>query len=106
MSEAHNVTFLTKWRLVVLHATSAFRCRCPITMDIFVDPVTSPTGTNYERAALADHLRRNSTDPKTRRPLRIEECKPNHEYVLRQDVLALRLFCVTLYTKRFTCCRS
>jgi hypothetical protein len=48
-------------------------------MDVFVDPVASPTGTRYERAALVDHLARYGTDPKTRAPLTINDCIPDDE---------------------------
>ena len=35
---------------------------CKITMDIFRDPVITPSGVSYERAVLYEHLRKVSVD--------------------------------------------
>ena len=35
---------------------SAFTC--PITMEVFRDPVTTPSGLSYERTALLEHLKK------------------------------------------------
>ena len=50
---------------------------CPITKQMFIDPVTTPGGITYERGALIEALRRNPTCPSSRTPLTIEECSPN-----------------------------
>ncbi|CAK7566083.1 MAG: hypothetical protein SEPTF4163_004017 [Sporothrix epigloea] len=55
-----------------------------ITFGIMVDPVVTKTGKSYERAALLEHLRRQSTDPLTREPLTEADLRPN---------LALRAAC-------------
>ncbi|CAK7214353.1 hypothetical protein SBRCBS47491_002111 [Sporothrix bragantina] len=55
-----------------------------ITFGILVDPVVTKTGKSYERAAILEHLRRQSTDPLTREPLTVADLRPN---------LALRAAC-------------
>ena len=35
---------------------SAFTC--PLTMEVFRDPVMTPSGLSYERSALVEHLRK------------------------------------------------
>ncbi|VAI76372.1 unnamed protein product [Triticum turgidum subsp. durum] len=43
---------------------------CKITLDIFRDPVITPSGITYERAVILDHLNRvGKFDPVTREPL-------------------------------------
>lgn len=48
-----------------------------ISFAIMHDPVVTKTGQSYDRSTLIEHLRRSPTDPLTREPLRIEECRPN-----------------------------
>ncbi|CAM6023986.1 unnamed protein product [Sphagnum balticum] len=51
---------------------------CKITMDIFRDPVITPSGITYERSALLEHLRKvGNFDPLTRAPLTPEQVFPN-----------------------------
>ena len=50
---------------------------CPITMQMFIEPVTTPGGITYERGALIEALRRDPRCPSSRTPLTIEECTPN-----------------------------
>lgn len=50
---------------------------CPITQEIFKDPVIDPDGNSYEREAIEDWLARNSTSPITRRPLTLNDLRPN-----------------------------
>lgn len=52
--------------------------RCPITCEIFRDPVTGEDGHTYERDAITDWLRKNSTSPLTREPMVIDSLRPNH----------------------------
>ncbi|KAL3688290.1 hypothetical protein R1sor_014599 [Riccia sorocarpa] len=51
---------------------------CKITMDIFRDPVITPSGVTYERATLVEHLRKvGKFDPVTRTALTTEQIVPN-----------------------------
>ncbi|XP_008788308.2 E3 ubiquitin-protein ligase CHIP-like [Phoenix dactylifera] len=51
---------------------------CKITLDIFRDPVITPSGITYERAVLLDHLQRvGRFDPVTREPLDPHQLVPN-----------------------------
>ncbi|CAK9194271.1 unnamed protein product [Sphagnum jensenii] len=51
---------------------------CKITMDLFRDPVITPSGVTYERSALMEHLQKvGNFDPLTRAPLTTEQVFPN-----------------------------
>lgn len=51
---------------------------CKITLDIFRDPVVTPSGVTYERAVILEHLRKvGNFDPITREPLKAEQLAPN-----------------------------
>lgn len=51
---------------------------CKITLDLFRDPVITPSGVTYERAVLLDHLQKvGSFDPITREPLEQYQLVPN-----------------------------
>ncbi|GMP90262.1 hypothetical protein CsSME_00041471 [Camellia sinensis var. sinensis] len=51
---------------------------CKITLDIFRDPVISPSGITYERGVILDHLQKVGTfDPITREPLSESQLMPN-----------------------------
>jgi len=51
---------------------------CKITMDLFRDPVITPSGVTYERSALMEHLQKvGNFDPLTRAPLTPEQVFPN-----------------------------
>lgn len=51
---------------------------CKITMDIFRDPVITPSGVTYERAVLLDHLEKvGKFDPLTRAPLESDQLVAN-----------------------------
>ncbi|KAK1309774.1 E3 ubiquitin-protein ligase CHIP [Acorus calamus] len=51
---------------------------CKITLDIFRDPVISPSGVTYERAMIVDHLNKvGKFDPFTREPLELDQLVPN-----------------------------
>ncbi|KAI8474037.1 MAG: hypothetical protein J3K34DRAFT_518535 [Monoraphidium minutum] len=55
---------------------SAFTC--PLTMEVFRDPVTSRSGHTYERAALTEHLTKvGGWDPITRAPTSLDDVRPN-----------------------------
>ncbi|CAM6103943.1 unnamed protein product [Calypogeia fissa] len=52
--------------------------QCKITMDIFRDPVITPSGITYEKAVLLEHLRKvGKFDPMNRAPLQPEQIVPN-----------------------------
>ena len=45
-------------------------CLCPVTMEIMLDPVTTPDGITYERCAIIEHLKKVVRfDPVTRRSM-------------------------------------
>ncbi|KAA0156030.1 hypothetical protein FNF29_01448 [Cafeteria roenbergensis] len=50
---------------------------CPITMDVFRDPVTAPSGNTFDRSAILAHLARSQTDPISREPLLASQLVPN-----------------------------
>ncbi|XP_039133098.1 E3 ubiquitin-protein ligase CHIP-like [Dioscorea cayenensis subsp. rotundata] len=51
---------------------------CKITLDIFRDPVVTPSGITYERAVLLEHLQKvGKFDPLTRVPLEQHQLTPN-----------------------------
>jgi STIP1 family protein 1 len=50
---------------------------CKITFDVMRDPVTTPSGITYERAAIEEHLSKNSFDPVTRASCKISDLRPN-----------------------------
>ena len=68
--------------------------RCPLTMEVFVDPVVDLQGHSFERRAIVKWLRENSISPITRMPMRVSDLRPNR---------ALREFCQALpnLRKRF-----
>lgn len=51
---------------------------CPITSDFMVNPVITPDGTTYERAAILAWLRSNARDPMSRNPLQSHQLRPNN----------------------------
>ncbi|KAK1933642.1 E3 ubiquitin-protein ligase CHIP [Phytophthora citrophthora] len=51
---------------------------CPISMEVMLDPVTTPNGVSYERRCLEEHLRHNGAiDPLTRKRLTLDMLRPN-----------------------------
>ncbi|CAA2965102.1 E3 ubiquitin- ligase CHIP [Olea europaea subsp. europaea] len=51
---------------------------CKITLDIFRDPVITPSGLTYERAVILDHLHKvGNFDPVSREPLYSSQLVPN-----------------------------
>ncbi|CAI9770676.1 unnamed protein product [Fraxinus pennsylvanica] len=51
---------------------------CNITLDIFRDPVITPSGVTYERAVILDHLQKvGNFDPVSREPLDQSQLVPN-----------------------------
>jgi serine/threonine protein kinase len=52
--------------------------KCPITCELFRDPVTGQDGHTYERDDITVWLNKNGTSPITREPMSIESLRPNH----------------------------
>lgn len=50
---------------------------CPITGEVFVDPVIADDGHTYERKAITDWLKKNSISPLTRAIIDVQNLKPN-----------------------------
>jgi serine/threonine protein kinase len=50
---------------------------CPLTLDLFRDPVVAQDGHTYERNAIEEWIRKNGTSPLTRQPLSIQHLIPN-----------------------------
>jgi len=50
---------------------------CPITLVLMIDPVITPDGYTYERAAIEQAIRANGKSPITRQPMRIDQLVPN-----------------------------
>lgn len=68
--------------------TSLSELTCPITCDVFADPVVAADGSSYERAAIEDWLARgNTTSPMTNAPLAHTHLTPNK--TLRAHVMRL-----------------
>ncbi|KAL0460439.1 UNVERIFIED_CONTAM: E3 ubiquitin-protein ligase CHIP [Sesamum latifolium] len=76
---------------------------CKITLDIFRDPVITPSGVTYERAVILDHLQKvGKFDPITRDPLYPSQLVPN--LAIKEAVTAyldvhgveLKCFCLKL----------
>ncbi|CAF1398845.1 unnamed protein product [Rotaria sp. Silwood1] len=66
--------------------TSDDLLQCPITKELFRDPVLASDGHTYERLAIEQWIRSNGTSPLTRQPLFIEQLYPNRKFVLDVDV--------------------
>lgn len=50
---------------------------CPLSLELFEDPVTAPSGHTFSRAWIENHLKRSSTNPMTREPLTAKQLYPN-----------------------------
>ena len=50
---------------------------CPITMELFHDPVIASDGRVYERAAITQWINEHGTSPFTRQPLQVNELQPD-----------------------------
>ena len=61
--------------MFVLPATDTLKC--PITCEVFRDPLIGPDGHTYERDAIVEWLHKNGTSPMTREPMTIESLRPN-----------------------------
>jgi serine/threonine protein kinase len=51
---------------------------CPLTCDIFCDPVIGKDGHTYERKDITEWLEQYGTSPITREPMDVESLRPNH----------------------------
>ena len=52
---------------------------CPITLEVFHDPVIAADGHTYERTAITQWIQDNGTSPLTRQPLSVDDLQPNDE---------------------------
>lgn len=59
---------------------------CPITYDLFRDPVLAQDGFTYERQVIEEWIRNHGTSPMTRQPLSIEQLHPNRKVKELVDV--------------------
>lgn len=51
---------------------------CPITLELFIDPVLADDGHTYERSAIIEWIKfHNGTSPMTRQPINLKELKSN-----------------------------
>jgi len=57
---------------------------CPISLQLFQDPVVAEDGHTYEREAITEWILLNGTSPITRQPLIIEALRPN--FILKQVI--------------------
>jgi STIP1 homology and U-box containing protein 1 len=51
---------------------------CPITFEVMTEPVVTPSGTSYQRAAIEAYVDRRGEDPVSRQPLARSQLVPNH----------------------------
>ncbi|CAF1528862.1 unnamed protein product [Rotaria sp. Silwood1] len=66
--------------------TSDDLLRCPITYELFRDPVLAPDGHTYERHAIEQWIQNHGTSPITRQPLFVEQLYPNRKVKELVDV--------------------
>ncbi len=50
---------------------------CPITLEMFIEPVIGSDGHTYERSAIVDWLHRNKISPMTYEPMSINSLRSN-----------------------------
>lgn len=59
---------------------------CPLTHKVFDDPVSTPYGHTYERAALLQYMAdNNNMDPKEKKPIQKSQIAPNRALKLLAD---------------------
>jgi serine/threonine protein kinase len=63
-------------------------CKCPITDEIFEDPVMGDDGHTYERKTITAWLTKNGTSPITRQPMNINSLRTN--YTVKKMIEELR----------------
>ncbi|CAF2993638.1 unnamed protein product [Rotaria sp. Silwood2] len=63
-------------------------CKCPITNEVFEDPVIGDDGHTYERKAITEWLTKNGTSPITRQPMSVDSLKTN--YTVKKMIEELR----------------
>lgn len=67
-----------------IHASEMYFLSCPITLDVFHDPVRTPRGHYFERSALLAHLQRQPLCPLSRESLSPEDLLPPETKMLQQ----------------------
>jgi len=75
-SNIYNRKHTTQKKMFVAPNTDSLKC--PITLELFRDPVTGQDGHTYERAAIIAWLQKYGTSPITRETMTIESLRPNH----------------------------
>lgn len=70
--------------------------KCPITHELFRDPVVAEDGYTYEKRVIIEWIRRAGNSPFTRQPLLVSNLRPN--YAVRQLVEEFKLRNLNLYT--------
>jgi len=51
--------------------------RCPLSLDIMIDPVILSDGHSYERKYITQWIQQNPVSPITKQPISEQEIKPN-----------------------------
>lgn len=73
----------------------------PISFNLFVDPVISPSGRSYERGWILQHLKTSRTDPFSRLPLTEKDLIPNLALRQAAEVSTTDFFLVFYLSFRF-----
>ena len=61
-----------------LNSASESKLRCPLTLELFCDPVSAADGHTYERVAIEEWLKTKGTSPMTQEPLQSKTLIPQH----------------------------
>ena len=70
---------------ITMSVDGPYELSCPITLQLFRDPVKTLHGQTYERAAIESWLETNNTDPMTGDKLNIKALFPDNEMKMRCD---------------------
>ncbi|CAF1362648.1 unnamed protein product [Didymodactylos carnosus] len=62
--------------------------RCPITLELFSDPVLAQDGHTYEREAIVEWIEKNGRSPITDQQLSLEHLYPN--YAAKKQLIILK----------------
>eukprot|EP00771_Trimastix_marina_P001363 gnl/Trimastix_PCT/2431.p1 GENE.gnl/Trimastix_PCT/2431~~gnl/Trimastix_PCT/2431.p1 ORF type:complete len:1038 (+),score=346.24 gnl/Trimastix_PCT/2431:1394-4507(+) len=89
MTAQHAGRSLAEWERDLVGETGARTATpahliCPLTQQLFTDPVVAPSGFTYDRPAVLEHLRVTASDPQTGAPLQAEQLIENR--ALRTEV--------------------
>jgi serine/threonine protein kinase len=73
-----HISFSKKQDTMATIANNIESLKCPITGEIFQDPVIAQDGHTYERKAITEWLQRNASSPMTSEPMDISTLRTNH----------------------------